>query len=585
MLVGIIKDKNTLYHVYSEKKDSNLSWYVEKCCDNTVSVLDYDSAMKMFNNLFDSNLSYLEKYNDYYVFLDESNNKRYFKDDIEDLNMFFIHNGVDALEYGDDKEGCCKRKKAVKKFTFRKDVAIICGSFLFVIFAPSIGVNLYDIGNKYVKPYTVSINYDKVDTMICNSNHLSDDEKKFLCNEDYLRDVLKYSPAVRNYSLKEKFNDIDIDSFSKEDLDYCVGYYSPIEVNKLYVRDDYMNNDENYYDILAHEFVHLTQTNYTKYNYVHEACAEILSYEYYGTKVNAYPDFVKRVKVLMEIIGPEPILQCNFNSDEAIEESIKQYLTDDEAETLFDCLRTTGTMHATMSGADIGNINSKVDYLLGVMYFNKTGENIENDKVCNLIYNNNEFINQRYYFNKNKEQFYKPTNIGNTLSVCDYDDVMGLIKNDKVSKYRWSSNQYYSEDEYNNLDDSDNHECIGFYYEMVDGVTYDFYATDERAYLYNGHKYSEDELLANGLIYSVFNVIDTYELEDYDCIIPHKKDVLTVIYDNDFRLEFDYDELNDCWSGKGVRVYNPILAESIYDKFNDQFTDINVSENENHIRK
>ena len=77
--------------------------------------------------------------------------------------MFFIHNGVDAIEYSDDKEGCCKRKKAVKKFTFRKDVAIICGSFLFVIFAPSIGVNLYDIGNKYIKPYTVSINYEVED--------------------------------------------------------------------------------------------------------------------------------------------------------------------------------------------------------------------------------------------------------------------------------------------------------------------------------------------------------------------------------------------------------------------------------------
>lgn len=585
MLIGILKDKDILYYFYCNKDKNNFSWYVKKYCDNVVSVLDSSSAIKIVNNLFDNNLSFLEKKDDYYIFLDSVDNKRYFKDNVEDFNMFFIHNGVDALEFVNDKNDNSKHKKIVKKFNLKDNVVFICGTVLLITIVSPIGSKLYNMCHKIVEPYNVSIDYDKINTMISHSDCLSDDEKTFLCNEDYLSDVLKYSPSVRNYSLNEKFSNIDIDSFSKDEYDYCIGYYSPIELNKLYVRDDCLNYDDNYYDIVAHEFIHLTQANYSKYSYVHEACAEMFSYEYYDTKLNSYSDFVKRVKILMEIIGPKPILQCNFDSDDSIEESVRKYLDEDDAIALLDCLKTTGTEYAKMSGVEIKDLNDKVDDLLSKMYFNKTGNNIMNDKIINLIYSNDEHISNRYYFNTKKEGFYNPTNIGETLSVNSYNDIDDLIKSNRASKYRWYSNQYYSEEEYSKMDEDDHHNCIGFYYEMADGITYDFYAEDEKAYLYNGVRYSEDELINNGLIYGVYNVIDNYEISDPYSINPNKKDALTVIYDNGTRFEIKYDDKNKCWSGEDVMVYFPVFEKSIYEKFPEQFSEIDVIENENHIRK
>ena len=587
MLAGIIKEKNSEYYIYTDLTNNNFSWYIVRNYNGVVDYLDCNSANDFINNLFSYNLKFLEKKNDYYIFLDDCNNKRFFKDNIEDYDMFFTYNGVDAIQYNDSNK---HNKRVVKKFTLNKNAVLVCGSLFILILGPKIGVDLYYIGEKVFSRYNVQIDYDKVNNMICNSNYLSSEDKSFLCNEDYLYDVLEYSPSERNYCLKEKFNDIGIDIFTKEERDTCMGYYSTLDLNTIHVRDDCLD-EVNYNDVISHEFVHLTQSDFTKYNYIHEACAELFSYEYYDAEIRSYKDWVTRVKVLLEIIGPKPILECNFNSDSLLEESINKYLEKDDAIELLDAFTTTSTELGTMNKTEIKELNDKVDRLLAKMYHNKNLKNIEDDYLINLIYMDNNFENSdlknRYYFNSHKEEFYNKTLLHESLYIADYNDAYDMILSDRVDKYVWESNKIYNEDEYNYLIDNCGKEFKNaiFGFEMVDGVAYDFSACDDRIYSYNGEHYTEDEIYDKGLIYKVFYVVDSVEVDDVSTINPQLNDKLCCYCNNGTRMEFNYDNKFKCWSNKDVKIYSPIYEESIYDKFSEQFDNKKVENIGNHISK
>ena len=587
MLAGKIKEKNTEYYIYTDTTNNKFSWYIIRNCNGIVDYLDCNSANDIINNLFSYNLKFYDKKDDYYIFIDDYNNKRFFKDNIEDFNMFFTYNGVDAIQYEDSNKS---KKRVVKKFTLNKNTMLICGTIFITILGPNIGVNLYHIGEKLLSPYNVQIDYDKVNNMICNSEYLSNGDKNFLCNADYLSDVLEYSPTERNYRLNEKFNDIGIDTFSKEERDTCMGYYTPLELNTIYVRDDCLD-DANYNDVISHEFVHLTQTDFSKYSYIHEACAELFSYEYYGAEIRSYKDWVMRVKVLMEIIGPKPILECNFNGDSSLEESINKYLDKDEANELLDCFTTTSTALGNMNKTEIKDLNEKVDRLLAKMYYNKNYKNISDDYLMNLIYMDVNFENpdlkNRYYFNSHKDEFYNKTLLHESLYVADYDDAYDMIFNDRVEKYEWDCNKTYSENDYNYLVDNYNKKFKSavFGYEMVDGVTYDFAASDDKIYSYDGINYTENEVFDMGLIYKVFYVVDPIEVDDITIINPQINDKLCCYYNNGTRMEFNYDDKFRCWSNRNVKIYSPIYEESIYDKFPEQFNNKNINNLENHISK
>ena len=56
-----------------------------------------------------------------------------------------------------------------------------------------------------------------------------------------------------------------------------------------------------------------------------EACAEIIAYEYYDAPVDSYLEEVKRTRVLMEIVGSDPVWQSNFSGDSSkLHELLKQ---------------------------------------------------------------------------------------------------------------------------------------------------------------------------------------------------------------------------------------------------------------------
>ena len=53
----------------------------------------------------------LENYNDYEVYIDRANNKRYFKNGIEDFMMFYDNNGKEAVYHIRTGEGYYKGRR------------------------------------------------------------------------------------------------------------------------------------------------------------------------------------------------------------------------------------------------------------------------------------------------------------------------------------------------------------------------------------------------------------------------------------------------------------------------------------------
>lgn len=67
--------------------------------NNETRVLSKEESEDLINSLFESILVFKERVNNYDIYIDEVGNKRYFKDNKEDLLMFFKNNGKKYIMY------------------------------------------------------------------------------------------------------------------------------------------------------------------------------------------------------------------------------------------------------------------------------------------------------------------------------------------------------------------------------------------------------------------------------------------------------------------------------------------------------
>lgn len=434
MLIGIIKNKNKEYYVH--RKDNKIC--VLYANDDIVRPLSKLEAIHLYNDIFSSKLRLYAKEDDYDVYLDENNHKRYFKDGLEDLTKFFTINGFDGLEYKMSYEKKVRLTKVMQKIT--------TAEYLLIVLIASTFSNhreiVYDPEPFYSEIQEASaetVTDDILKELLYSSNDLSMDDKDFLCNEDLLRLVTRMSSNGRNYSLREKFNNINVKYFTideEERYDKITGFYDPLEPSTLHVRDDMMTNTNKYNDVLAHEFIHLLQTN-NQYRYINEGCAEILSNEYYGQVNNSYNEIVKRVKVLMEIIGPKPIIECNFNNNTEIFESyVGRYLNNEEKTNLLELFMAKDV--DLCENKEVKELNNKIDVLLSKMYFNKTGKDIKDDLMISIIYS--VCIDDRYYFNDDKEEYTNDYILNHNREEIDIIPLDDAVNSNNVLKYEWHKN-------------------------------------------------------------------------------------------------------------------------------------------------
>ena len=314
---------------------------------------------------------------------------------------FFNNNGSYAVLYKSDKDAV---KSKNKLFRIKK-VAIVASllSLLMLNKCTSLDTKIVDITH-YLTYNSAQYDADYFRNKIFASTTLTSEEKLYLYNEDFLTDIM---PVINsdNY-LKQRFDsyftNISIKPFDEDYVGYDrnLGFYSVDFPNTLFIKD-YEKLDEDNRDTVSHEFIHLCQDT-SGYNMIIEACAEIISNEYYeGAKISSYSEQVKLVKALMEIIGTYPIWHYNFTGDfSLIEKEVKPYFTDEDYNLFLKCL--TFSYESYASNVETFNNFEKI---LSVLYKNIYGNDMKDNDTINLVLRGDKTL-VRNYFNKRMEESY-----------------------------------------------------------------------------------------------------------------------------------------------------------------------------------
>lgn len=482
---------------------------------------------------------------------------------VNNPNDFFNKNGHYNILY----KGAFNSNKTHRKiFKFGKIIVIASLTAITTISAFNKEVHeLFTTSSYSTTVYTIDYFRNKIIT----SSNLSIEEKEYLYNRDFLEDILPFVNFTnyQKYKFDMRFTNLDIIPFLTyykypKQID---GYYTSDLPNILHVNNYDKINDNNK-DTIAHEYIHLCQAE-TEYNLIIEACAEIISSEYFeNTNINAYTEQVKLIKTLMEIIGSYPIWYFNFTGDfSLIEKKVKPYLTEKEYNEFLECL--------TFNQDDIKNMTKfkKLNELLSALYQNIYGQSINNDIVINLIKRNDKGL-KRYYFNSRYTESYYLDYENATYQTIDLDTALNerlvfilAIKSTPIS-FEKAKEYLTSEEQFNIRRDID--------YKLSGNSisVYKTYTTGNKQYIsaFIGSSIYEDvdvdELVEKGLIKVNYYLIDSKYLtaEEY---INHEFDEESKLYITsvkDLVINDDYTVL--------AKIPPKIYIPSIFEKENNTTT-------------
>lgn len=415
----IINDKNNkkLIYVISNPNSKIYTYNYEN------HQLVYIPNLKDFFKL-SANNKLISKGVIYKVYLDlDTGYLHYFKDGVEDYNKFLEKNGINYLPYiikqEKNKENSLLKRRNILKKNGDKLISIIYSIMItWVITRTGIEVAFnYDLPGHLLKNFYSDITVTQINNLIEESSNLNSDEKELLCNIDFLDDIIPYLKGTHmDFTANFRLNDFEIESLQTPEVTaggVAVGYYNLR--NKIYVYDYTSDKlDENFYkssfykSIIGHEFSHVLMANFD-YLFLSEGIAAISSDEYFEPMISSYPYLKNRVKILIEIIGKEPIMECVYGDDDSLLiDSISKYL--DSKEDVEDFLNLLKKVYTSNS-----DIYYKIDNYLFKMYYNKYGVPITDSEYMFCLYSNfyceKGFINERidgnggYYTNNEYENF------------------------------------------------------------------------------------------------------------------------------------------------------------------------------------
>lgn len=531
MHVGIIRYKSKI--IYIDLKDNEIQgYYYHNKKRHNISL---KTIAVLLNSFFDKRKEeFLKQDGQYKIYLNKDTGyKHFYRDGKEDILKFLTTNGQSAIMYNDAKK---KKKDSESKSFIDKKLGLQIVMQL-AFYAVIISTNpiekissLLDNQTTYKIDEYSSINDKEVAKeleelkslinvpdeqfydfeSICNAirlaSTLSSEDKTLLYNEELFKQIAN-TPMTedRIMSLEEKLTNIQILTYTEEDLEKnknrieqglnpTVGYYRPLNPNMIYLEkiDDY--------DSKSHEFIHLLQDN-NYFFYIREASAEIISNEYYGSSIDSYQEEVKRVKVLMEIIGSNPIWNVNFSgSEEKLQEFtdiLYNNLSFDEYDKIIDIL-TTSPGYKTTEGMKV--INEEFDRILATLYNNIYHESIENNEVIQYIYNyTNVSDDTRHYFQdrENKEE-----RITEIIEEFPLTETLLQDKNIEIDFYKEQRIEI-TEEEYLKSKKEGKEVYFDYNKEPPEGISIEPPDAENRYYLINNEKKvnSIEELIQLGYLF------------------------------------------------------------------------------------
>lgn len=461
MLFMTIIIESRKYNFYSD----NNEYWVTYADNEYIHYLTEEETKELLRLAFSSKIKYSHNENGYDIFLDTMGNKRYFKDGKENYGLFFLNNGESALLTVDEEKTNGKNDSTIKRIIVNIELGL--ATFLLTLTMNNL-LQLAELRYhqwEYSRIPIERLEVKEASYLIDDSSDLSPEEKQYFKNIVFLVDVLKTAEPSRAEELRQRLTEFGILTFTEDELNdpnkYDVaGYYNDIiKNNKIHLRD------YTYFDhAAAHEFVHLCQDPSCPH-YIREACAEIMAHEYFEKDMNTYYEARENITYLMEIIGPQPIVECNFKGDTtSFRSAIREYLNEEDTTELMNELykepkkadhNKIRKLLEKMADKKFENqddviaqkqqieLRSKYRSKSGGYYFNqlKSGYFINNYELSNTeiskTYNREEDkdIKRLKY---NKVRVCENEELKAILETSEYDDCAIYVMNEKLS----SANRY-----------------------------------------------------------------------------------------------------------------------------------------------
>ena len=529
--IGIINYNKKI--IYIDLLENNLECYYYH--NHEKKNISINTVLELLKSIFDkTNEEFLEQDGEYKIFINkETGYKHFYKDGKEDIIKFFLHNGENAIlcKGLDIKD---KYNEIKEFFNKNKDIKIILTLNLALTLSNSF--NIYNLENNVYNAqqeleelniasleteYNEYYDYTSLSNSLKSPANIGELRDDFLYNEDLIRDICN-TPMTedRIMSLKEKTTDIEVVTVTYEEmkergLSNAVGYYNVVEEPNV-IHTVNLNNP----DTIYHELIHLLQDN-NEYKYVKEACAEIISTEYYGCKIASYQEEVKRIQILMEIIGSDAIWDINFNGDDSkLDEVILNHLPVEEYGKLYGILITN---IGFLNQQELDELNNSFDEILSDLYYSIYGESIEENEIIQNIYQCYDFsqsttlINNRHYFQdvENKRPDFIKSEYMTLKDAIDKNIVKVEMKGTKEVRV--------SEDEYKERLSKNLKTEIG--YNSIEGVKFTRKKFNDEIvtmWEYKGELYPTKEALEKGLIEAYYYYLKD-EIVDYNTIDEEKE--------------------------------------------------------------
>lgn len=384
MLIAIIENKDKTYEYLYEVNNKLISYHIDK---HGFSNSNLDYLNSVFLQLkYNLNCKFLTNFREYKVYYDkEMDLKHFLLNGKENYEMLFRYNGLDAFLYHEKN----KKINMTKKFIgFGMSIIIALSGLQFlesknfnIKTDPDIYIthSISDVIGLYSKE---PINYlDAIDSI--KSSNFPDEVKDIISNESFLKLVFSYyKGSALEYTARLKFENLSLKPFEEgqyfENRQEVNGYYSPLNVNVIYSK----NTSEFYNQVIVHEFIHLLQAENYKYLYLVEASAELITSELLNISPTTYLPAIENLKLLINIIGPEPVYELIFAGDDTnLSNILKNNLSIQDYIKLTQYLKKDGF-----------TINSELDFQIEIqqilykLYEKMYDKNIEEDKdiLCNL---------------------------------------------------------------------------------------------------------------------------------------------------------------------------------------------------------
>lgn len=437
MLSLVMHDDKSYSELHLNIDDGKYSLNGFTIKDNLISEFDkkYLEVFQCFK--MTDNIEKVGNDGDYDVILDkEYGLYHFFKDGKEDFVKLFYYNTKNETLNNNKIRNNLVEDKTLRSFVnhllgFSVSINLVLFPFLIYKVIDENNINyLVEYNNSLISVEknrifdTISYTYnendykfsenldDEIRNLIFSSENLNEVEEEFLCNDELINLATKhYKGTTFDILSLIRHTDLKIESFTESEREGSNGYYTGDNVLHLlnYDVQNIIDGNDQCRD-LGHEYIHLLQVR-SSFTFVKESSAEIMSHEFYlksssSKDIFSYYKACKYLKILMEIIGSEPIIQTNFDiSSDLLIASVQSYLDIEELNEFIYILKLSPFYDEEELE------NGKYDRLyelLSIIYSNKFGKDIREDDFINAIMSDKEY--RRVYFSESlrdiEEEYY-----------------------------------------------------------------------------------------------------------------------------------------------------------------------------------